>query len=241
MKSSMSKRTILALFFLTSFKIFANENLCSKDYCDGFTVPDNIKTIINNGYGKTTSAIILGEKYLIATTNSDINKCSLIFLIKDNEIKETPVLPEKNPICNYSINKNNVISSWKDEGKWNEDIYQVSGEKWTLMFRDTCVGCGIVKRTYFKEGVATETVLLKDESTYTERTPVFGTVSVDKAVLLNSPKMTDRKNSYLIAGDHFKLLDMNDNGEFYKISYQMKSGKYLTAWINSDDFSLDEQ
>ncbi|MBO8132844.1 hypothetical protein [Dickeya fangzhongdai] len=241
MKSATSKRTILILLFLTSFKTFANENLCSKDYCDGFTVPRNIRNMINNGYGKTTLVIILGRKYLIATTNSDINKCSLVFLIKDNEIKETPVLPGKNPICNYSINKNNVISSWKDEGKWNEDIYQVSDEKWTLMFRDACVGCGIVKRTYFKEGVATETALLKDESIYTERAPIFGTVSVEKTVLLNSPIMTDRKNSYLIAGDHFKLLDMSDNGEFYKISYQMKSGKILTAWINSDDFSLDEK
>ncbi|WP_350313085.1 hypothetical protein OHJ28_00665 [Dickeya fangzhongdai] len=175
------------------------------------------------------------------TTGNDINKCSTLFQITATGIKEKPVLPEKNPICNYSINKNNVISSWKDEGKWNEDIYQVSDEKWTLMFRDACVGCGIVKRTYFKEGVATETALLKDESIYTERAPIFGTVSVEKTVLLNSPIMTDRKNSYLIAGDHFKLLDMSDNGAFYKISYQMKSGKILTAWINSDDFSLDEK
>ncbi|WPD73954.1 hypothetical protein OGM23_12260 [Dickeya fangzhongdai] len=234
---------IFALSFLLFFSnsTLAENELCDNSYCEGFPVPDSIKKIAKDGYEKIKSDIILGKKYLMITTENDINKCSTLFQITATGIKETPVLPEKNPICNYSINKNNVISSWKDEGKWNEDIYQVSDEKWTLMFRDACVGCGIVKRTYFKEGVATETALLKDESIYTERAPIFGTVSVEKTVLLNSPIMTDRKNSYLIAGDHFKLLDMSDNGAFYKISYQMKSGKSLTAWINSDDFSLDEK
>ncbi|WES90361.1 hypothetical protein [Dickeya fangzhongdai] len=234
---------IFALSFLLFFSnsTLAENELCDNSYCEGFPVPDSIKKIAKDGYEKIKSDIILGKKYLMITTGNDINKCSTLFQITATGIKEKPVLPEKNPICNYSINKNNVISSWKDEGKWNEDIYQVSDEKWTLMFRDACVGCGIVKRTYFKEGVATETALLKDESIYTERAPIFGTVSVEKTVLLNSPIMTDRKNSYLIAGDHFKLLDMSDNGEFYKISYQMKSGKILTAWINSDDFSLDEK
>ncbi|NAT77148.1 hypothetical protein CWD78_06265 [Dickeya dadantii] len=231
---------ILSFLLIFTNVTFAENKLCDNNYCEGFPIPESIKNMTKNGYEKIKSDIILGKKYLLITTESDINKCSTLFPITAMGIKETPILPEKNLICNYSINKNNVISSWKDEGKWNEDIYQVSDEKWTLMFRDACVGCGIVKRTYFKEGIATETALLKDESTYTERAPIFGTVSVEKTTLLNSPTMTDKKNSYLIVGDHFKLLDMSDNGEFYKISYQMKSGKTLIAWITADDFSLDE-
>ncbi|MCL6405027.1 hypothetical protein [Dickeya dadantii] len=239
MKLATLKRNFLALLFLISFTTLADETLCSKDYCDGFLVPNNIRNMINDGYEKTTSAIIIGRKYLIATTNSDINRCSILFLITANGINENPVLPEKKPICNYSVNKNNVISSWKDEGKWNEDIYQISNDKWTLIFRDACVGCGMIKRTYFKEDVANETEILNDGSIYSERTPLFGIVSVEKTTLLNSPIITDKKKSYLITGDRFKLLDMSDNGLFYKIKYEIKSGKALIAWITADDFSLD--
>ncbi|AUC43044.1 hypothetical protein D083_2695 [Dickeya solani RNS 08.23.3.1.A] len=64
---------------------------------------------------------------------------------------------------------------------------------------------------------------------------------MEKTTLLNSPIITDKKKSYLITGDRFKLLDMSDNGLFYKIRYEIKSGKALIAWVTADDFSLDEK
>ena len=37
----------------------------------------------------------------------------------------------------------------------------------------------------------------------------------------------------------FDLIDMSDDGNFYKIKYLMKNGKELIAWIHSDEFSIN--
>jgi hypothetical protein len=204
---------------------------------EGFNIPNKAREIITKGYNKVSIKSILGVKYLVLTNEHDINKCSILFKIDKQLIETAPLIGIKEQICNIKIRHNKIISSWRDSGEWNDDIYQVNLEgKWILLFRDTCVGCDQIKRTYFSNGEAKNTVLFTDGSDFSERKILTGQITVDKANLYNNSNVDMKTNSYLIRGDNITLTDMSGNGEFYKIEYRTSSGKKITSWVKSDTF-----
>mgnify|MGYP001131893574 CR=1 FL=1 len=231
-------RALSGVFFILPSCSFAQDSICNVNTCAGFPVPLIVKDFIKNGYEKINLVTILGEKYVIVTTENEINKCAVLFPVNEVGIAKTPVNFQNNNFCNYSILDGKVISSWKDTAKWYDDIYQLNNNNWVLLFRDECVGCSVVKRIYFENSKPSATLLLSDGSDFTKRSKIFGVISVQKASLFRSANFDDKLKAYLIKGDVFDLTDMSPDGNFYKISYKMKNAKTLTAWISYDDFSL---
>ncbi|WP_459175673.1 hypothetical protein [Ewingella americana] len=228
---------ILAMFF--SGLSVSHASSCNSIDCDGYGIPSDVKAIISQGYEKISITNYGDVKYLTATTSNDTNKCSVLFEIKGGVINSIPSVGLKENICNVSTHDDKIVSSWRDAGQWNDDVYHVnSSGDWILLFRDSCVGCSQVKRTFFFNGKENDTVLLSDGNDFTERTPLKGQVSVGRATLFNDANINMKTKAYLIKGDAIELLDMSKDGGFYKIKYKSATGKELVYWINSEDFSL---
>ncbi|MBX8539070.1 hypothetical protein K5D44_04990 [Pseudomonas cichorii] len=59
---------------------------------------------------------------------------------------------------------------------------------------------------------------------------VTAKISSAKAFLYSEPSDPSKTKSYLIAGDEVDILEYKDG--FFKISYKMKSGRYLNRWVS---------
>ncbi|AWH89625.1 hypothetical protein [Limnobaculum parvum] len=236
----MIKFISLFLMIFLSFisDLQAEDKSCSIDFCGGIALPKSIKDLINGGYNNIEVVNLLNKRYLTITSNNEINKCSILFSINENSIDDTSVFPKGNQICNYKIINNNFVSHWRDGGKWYEDIYQMKDSKGELIFRDECIGCDLIKRTVYSKNKIKSTALLTGDDNFTERKTISGVISVNKAILLKSANSNDKLRAYLIKGDVFDLIDMSDDGGFYKIKYLMKNNKILVAWISVDEFSI---
>ncbi|MBU9856417.1 hypothetical protein [Rahnella bonaserana] len=228
-----------AAFIYSSYSIALSSN-CNLQVCSGFNTPESFKNTINEGYENLEVTTILNKRYAVATTTNDVNKCSVLFPISEQGISNYPINFHKNPFCNYSVVNGKVVSSWKDGAKWHEDIYEVNNGSWSLFIRDECIGCDIVKRTLYENDKPKNTLLLKDGYDFTKRIKITGVISTEKSMLFKTSNPNNKSKSYLIKGDVFNLIDMSPDGNYYKISYLMKSGKNLEGWISYNDFSIED-
>lgn len=230
---------IFSLFLLTN-AASSLASTCNSKKCDGYILPESASDFISQGYSNVSVQLISGYKYLLLTTLNDVNKCSVLFKVNENSVDSTPLIGTKGQICNISTRDGKVVSSWRDAGKWNDDVYQVSPDGgWNLLFRDSCVGCDQIKRSYFTNGKEIGSVLMSDGDNFTLRKNLTGKIIVDKSILYKSSNINGGSKGYLIKGDIVSLIDMSGDGGFYKVKYKAESGKVITDWIKSDDFSLN--
>jgi hypothetical protein len=94
----------------------------------------------------------------------------------------------------------------------------------------------IINSLKLNSDLSMENNVFKDK----ENIRLKGLISVDKAMLYNSMNYQDKMKAYLVRGDVIDLLGNSDDKKYYKISYLMRNGKNLVAWISSDDFSVKD-
>lgn len=228
--------TILILISISA-NIYATD--CTTTICDGVKLPASSRKYVKKGYSDVEVKTINNNKYLFLSSESDVNKCSVIFKITNNKVDDIPFIGENGKLCNIASVNDHVISSYRDQGAWINDVYQiVSGKNWDLLFSDFCADCQQVKRIYYTNGIRSRQELMSEGDDYSKRRPLSGIVLVQNASLYSQPDEQRKLKAYLVKGDEFKLSDMSDDGSFYQIEYTASSGKKMSYWIRSDDFEL---
>lgn len=183
--------------------------------------------------------VLQNNKFLFLSSDGDVNKCSILFKIDGDKFNEDPVIGLDANFCNVTQMGGSVISSWRDKGVWNSNVYRVDSQgKWVLLLNDSCTNCQQVKMRYFKNGVVIRKILFSEGEGYISRKELSEYIKIPKAFLYKKPDEKIKTSAYLIDGDSFSLIDMSDDGVFYQIEYKSPSGNISQYWINSDDFEI---
>jgi len=236
---ALNKVALLVLLSGSTLSVFAKSAGRIPASFDGLIYPEVAQEFISKGYSDTSINSLNNIKYLYLSSESDVNKCSVIFRVNNGRVENTPSAGADGKLCNISESDGNVISSRRDQGIWYNDVYQVPSEgKWLLLFTDSCADCQQVKRIHYKNGIKESEELLSGAGDYNNRKPLNGEISVKKAFLYSAPDESKKTKAYLIKGDAFSLVDMSEGGSFYKINYKPASGKSKVYWVKSDDFDL---
>ncbi|HGN1208074.1 TPA: hypothetical protein ACKRPP_003576 [Proteus mirabilis] len=236
---NFNKACLILMLLMNINMVYADvENI--KKY-EKYNIPISVKDIIENGYYDIEIKTISNNKYFIATSENEVNKCSIFFKIENNSINPISIMGVNEPICNVTIDNDKLISSWRDEGVWNESVYKIdSNREWRLLLKDSCVGCDYIKRVSINEnGEFEKSLLLNNENPYL-RKKLYGTVVVDKAKLYKNEN-DNISNAYLIKGDMFVLTDISMNGDFFQIKYKTNTGKFIIKWIKVKDVLISEK
>jgi hypothetical protein len=237
----LNKMVLLILLSASTFSLFAKPAGRIPASFDGLTYPEAAQEFISKGYSDASINSLNDIKYLYLSSESDVNKCSVVFRVINGRVESTPSAGADGKLCNISESGGNVISSRRDQGVWYNDVYQVptEGNKWLLLLTDSCADCQQVKRTHYKNGVKESEELLSGGHDYKDRKPLNGKVSVQKAYLYSKPDELSKLKAYLIKGDAFSLVDMSEDGSFYRVNYKPNNGKNKLYWVKSDDFDLE--
>ncbi|KAA5934725.1 hypothetical protein F3I27_03685 [Pantoea sp. Bo_2] len=235
----LKKIMMLTALSLISVSVSGYATDCTAKICAGMKLPASSKIFIENGYANVEVRTLNDSKYLFLNSEGDVNKCSVIFKIQNDKIESFPTAGEDGKLCNVSAINDYVVSAYRDQGTWINDVYQVlSGQSWTLLFSDFCTDCQQVKRVYYKNGIRSHQELMSEADDFTARKPLNGTVLAKRIPLYSEPSEQAKTKAYLVKGDGFKLSDMSDDGSFYQIQYTASSGKKMSYWIKSDDFEF---
>lgn len=227
---------IVLIYFFSEYSFAV---VCNIQHCDGYPLPVAARDFVSKGYSDIRIDTLKNERFLFLSNENDVNKCFVLFGVNDSGIKKEPIIGPSDNFCNPSQVGGNVTSSWRDQGIWNNDVYQVNSDGGlTLLLRDSCSDCEQVKRTYFKNGQGVKKVLLSGGDNYLSRKKIEGYVKASKVYLYKHPDEREKTRAYLVKGDAFLLIDMSDDGLFYEMDYKTPLGRSSQYWIKSDDFEL---
>ncbi|SFP21692.1 hypothetical protein SAMN05216229_10128 [Geopseudomonas sagittaria] len=220
---------------------------CHEDICKAITPPETMLDAIHDGYSQISleDLTLDGIPEIILTHNAEgsVNACSKVYRY-DSKFETLHSMDNiRNQLCNYSINNDHLVSSYRSGAKWHEDIYKIKNNDLILAFSDSCIGCDYINRTIYLGSTETDTLLVTDNLDYRLRTPISTTVISQKATLYSEPNINRATKMYLINGDEVALTDAtsDENYFWYKIRYATKEGRLINAWLQCEDVKFCEK
>ena len=220
---------------------------CHEGMCKTITIPETMLDTIDNGYSQISleDLTLDGISEVILTHNAEgsVNACSKVYRY-DSEIETLRSMDKpQSQLCNYSIENDYLISSYRSGAKWHEDIYKIKNNDLILTISDSCIGCDYINRALYLDGRKTENLLVKNSPDYRLRAPISTTVTSEKATLYSEPNINKTTKMYLINGDVVALTDAtsDENYFWYKIRYVTKKGTLINAWLHCEDINFCEQ
>lgn len=200
--------------------------------CEIILVPDELIDDITDSNLSIDN--FLGERYLLLTPkhNASANICYSSYSIKENKIDpiERNILGSGNiNLCQYRKINNQIISRYRDAGKWIERLYQEEGGKYKLLIEDQCIGCGTIYRIIFNNNYLSYK-LVSDKDDLYKREQLTKFILTDKSFLYANNDEKSKTRMYLVKGDKVNLLNVQD--DFYEIEYTTKSNKIIKKWLH---------
>lgn len=196
-----------------SISSYASE--CTIKACDNLMLPPAAQNFISQGYEDIEIKTFNNNKYLFLSTGNDVNKCSIVFDIIGVEIDTIPFIGVNGKLCNVSEVNGDIVSSYRDQGVWFNDVYHwISKKNWVLLFTDSCSDCLQVTRIHYINGIESNRELLSEGDDFSKRKPLNGVISVQKASLYSLPNENKKIKAYLVKDDVFRIIDMSEDGFF---------------------------
>lgn len=215
---------------------------CDNSECTDVTLPEDFLKFFNDGYSNLSIEDITSNGYpeviLTGPEEGAVNICSKIYYY-DREKRALQKVAGLKQICNFRLKNNHLISSYRSEAKWHEDVYRISGTNFTLELSDSCIGCDQVNRTIYLPEGKTDKLMVTNNPDYALRKPILSKVISGRAILYKEPSTSKKTKMYLIKNDSVALLDFrvteNSTNYWYEIKYITNKGKEIRAWMACED------
>jgi hypothetical protein len=251
--SADEKKTSTASYEEKTFVITATPpsvsiQSCQQGDCISTDLTQQILDSLNDGYTEISAEDLTldGRPEIILThiEEGSVNTCSEVYKYDTDENTLTSISGLQRQLCNYSIQKGHIVSSYRSGAKWHEDIYEIRNNDFILKISDSCIGCEHINRTLYNQNKKFGKLLVTDNPNYTLRTPISTKIISKKAKLYKKPTTNQPANMYLIKNDSVTLTDFasTESDEYwYEIKYTSKKGKEVNAWLQCNDIEFCEQ
>jgi len=199
-----------------------------------------LEKAIDDGYDNLTIVDLYndGNQKVAATSPGE---CTRFFSLDFTTKKFSDVYFEGNgrDVCNYKIDGNRLISSYKFDSKQYEDVYELKNGAYRLILSDECIGCDQIARSVYTNGRVTEKLLVTNQRDYARRRPATSSVATKKAWLYAKPSNAARTQSYLSEGDAVELIEFYDADELWFLARHLSDKiKGSPKWIRCADLLI---
>ncbi|QVN14626.1 hypothetical protein [Burkholderia sp. LAS2] len=208
--------------------------------CKEIEPSGDLKKAIDDGYENLAVVDIYkdGNKEIAATSGGG-DRCSKFFLYDRASRRFTSLKFSDRDICNFRIDGDSLISSYRLDAKQYEDIYKIKNRKYQIAISDACVGCDEISRSVYVDGRVSERIIVTNQRNYAQRVPVTTTVAANKARLYDDHSDTSATKMYLLKGDEVQLVEFNsENGLWYLVKYISKWRGIILKWVKCEDLII---
>ena len=219
--------------------------ICQQEECEPIDFQKGTLESIENGYSDASLEDLTkdGTPELVLThaVEGNVNTCSIILRYDSLRNSFFKLKGISKPICNYTLENNYIISSYRSGAKWHEDIYEIESGDPVLKITDSCLGCDYIERTIHLPKGKVEHLLVTNNSKHNHRVPLSTVVTSFKTILYKAPSFDQATKMYLVRGDRVLLTDFTETEStsfWYKIKYLTAKGKLIQAWINCSDLDI---
>lgn len=213
---------------------------CNDHDCMKIKPPKSLLEYINDGYTVLKFKEFPSGHYILATLGDSLggNVCYISYKMSGDEISLSPVniLPENRQLCIYKVKGEELINSYRDGGKWYDEIYKYKDKGYHLLAIDECVGCGVVFRKEYLPNIEKYHLWVTDDKHYYKRVPFILEVN-KKSFIFPDNNEGAATHMYLIAGDKVNILDEND--AWVKVRFKNPKVGYVIGWILKENTNYE--
>ncbi|WP_175821564.1 hypothetical protein [Burkholderia sp. BCC0419] len=208
--------------------------------CKSIEPTGDLKKAIDDGYENLAVVDIYKDgNQEIAATSGGSGGCSKFFSYDRASHRFFALRFSDRDICNFRIEGDSLISSYRLDAKQYEDIYKLKKGRYQIAITDACVGCDEVSRSMYADGRISEKIIVTNQRDYAKRMPVTTMVVADKARLYDDHSDSFSTKMYLLKGDKVQLADFNsENGLWYLVKYFTKRHGAILKWIKCEDLAV---
>lgn len=214
---------------------------CNTHGCTKIKSPVSLQEYIDDGYTELSLISIPSGSYILATLGDSLggNICHISYGFLNGEISLNPVsiLPGDKQLCIYKIKENRLVNSYRDGGKWYDELYEYKNKEYHLLAIDECVGCGVVFRTLYSPKVGDYHLWVSDNASFYKRVPLVLVVN-KKSFMFYEHDEDAVTYMYLIPGDKVNIIDEND--VWVKIRFKNPKVGYLVGWILKENTNYED-
>ncbi|WP_148093527.1 hypothetical protein [Burkholderia cenocepacia] len=235
---------------VASTEIYANELSIDKagkirdcsgsSVCKDIEPTDDLKKAIDDGYENLAVVDIYKDgNREIAATSGGGDSCSKFFSYDHASRRFSALKFSDRDICNFRIDGDGLISSYRLDAKQYEDIYKIKNGKYQIAISDACVGCDEISRSVYVDGRVSEKLIVTNQQNYAQRAPVTTAVAVNKARLYDDHSDSSATKMYLLKGDKVQLVEFNsENGLWYLVKYLSRRRGVILKWVKCEDLTI---
>lgn len=201
----------------------------------------HIKNELDDGASELIAGDFWGNgQCFIAVMNarSDVNESYEVYEITaSSPPNKVPSIPT---IINPDFANGMVISSYRDAARWHkEKLCYPPGKSPYICEKSDAVNDTLERtnRCDFNAACSSATLTVSASGL-----PATATVSQSKAAILmpNADGQMKPQRSYLVRGDHLKLLDYRDSDDIAYYKFEFKSKKTTVGWIDASAVTLNQ-
>ncbi|VWD39437.1 hypothetical protein BLA50215_05270 [Burkholderia lata] len=199
-----------------------------------------LKKAIDDGYENLTVVNIYKDgNREIAATSAGGDRCSKFFSYDRASHRFSALKFSDRDICNFRVDKDGLISSYRLDAKQYEDIYELKNGRYQIAISDACVGCDEVSRSVYANGKISEKIIVTNQQNYAQRVPINTVVVANKAMLYDDHSDSSEAKIYLLKGDKVRLSEFNDeNGLWYLVKYLSRRQGFILKWVKCKDLAI---
>ncbi|MEB0080099.1 hypothetical protein QN386_21830 [Pseudomonas sp. CCI3.2] len=244
--------SIVFTLFISRFAIAGNTPMVSNlivDYpnvrilsCDIITCePLKLSNVFLDEWNDSSLSLVDinldGHLDIILTRTGDVNLCSVAYSV-DRHARTLSAI-NIDSLCNYRLEHEYLISTYRTGAKWFEDIYRIKDGVFHIYIRDECLDCDYINRTLYTAKGKQEMLVTSDDN-FQERLLKKAKVLSERASLYSSPSSKHRTKAYLIIGDEIFLSGyFSEKAEsWFYVRYENINGRSISRWIKESDLEI---
>jgi hypothetical protein len=210
---------------------------CDLEGCSPLQLSDPFLDQWKEGSVTLADITLNGRLDVILTAHGDVNVCSTAYAYDD--LSRVLIAIDVSPLCNYRLESNYLISSYRSGAKWFEDIYKINNGKFLLYVKDGCLDCDYVYRTLYDQEQG-KNLLVSNATDFQNRSPKKAKVVSKKTVLYTFPSNESATEGYLIKGDEVSLINYVDaeSGAWFLVRYVNSGGRAVERWMREESLQV---
>ena len=172
---------------------------------------------------------------LVPLTANAVNACVAAFRYAPTTKDLQQIDFAGGALCSPSRKGRFLISKYRSEGRWIEDIYAIENREFKIVISDSCLDCNWVFRKEYRNDTLIDSYLVSNAPSFKNRSKLLGAISAASTIIYKAPDKNTSSNFSLRQGDTISIKNIENRDDQYFVEIESSdTQKIIGGWIECE-------
>jgi len=171
---------------------------------------------------------------IVRSLEHPVNDCVQVFSYRATSKSLEEIEFQARNLCNVVKTDSHLVSRYRSGAKWIEDIYAIENNGFSLLFTDSCIGCGWISRKEYRAGGYSDQYLVANVENFSGRSFFLAKISNASTEVISALDGRSTLVGKLKKGDEVKILEVMEKNGMIFVRVENHPHK-IKGWIMCDE------